>query len=292
MKKCPNCGALMQSNVNFCTKCGTDLRQVNNSPKEDNPKKQVRHADSQKEGEQQEQRSSAQNEQETNFQQTMPPVKAQTANTASQGNTLVQNYWQWCVNSWKYPFSAAVSENWYGLVTILVDDLLIIFGFYFCIKSLANSYSVGGIVSNFAFSGVISLLFFSLLFEAIIIGGYYAGHYFIYGKTEGLLAFINRGVHASNLNLIFSLLVFVFLIMGSNNGSFVSVLLFLIFAIFLMGFQVSALGDNKEPIRDKMYGYLISFGVIVVALIILFSILYESIGQAILNDLMKVLSGY
>lgn len=60
----------------------------------------------------------------------------------------------------------------------------------------------------------------------------------------------------------------------------------------MMGFQVSALGDNKEPIRDKMYGYLISFGVIVVALIILFSILYESIGQAILNDLMKVLSGY
>lgn len=160
MKKCPNCGALMQSNVNFCTKCGTDLRQVNNSPKEDNRKKQVRHADSQTGGEQQEQRGSAQNEQETNFQQTMPPVKAQTANTASQGNTLVQNYWQWCVNSWKYPFSAAVSENWYGLVTILVDDLLIIFGFYFCLKSLANSYSVGGIVSNFAFSGVISLLFF------------------------------------------------------------------------------------------------------------------------------------
>lgn len=289
MKKCPNCGALMQSNVNFCTKCGTDLRQVNNSPKEDNRKKQVRHADSQTGGEQQAQQSSEQNGQETNFQQTVPPVKAQTAN---QGNALVQNYWQWCVNSWKYPFSDTVSENWYGLVTILIDDLLIILGFYFCLKSLANGYNVGGIVSSFAFSGVISLLLFSLLFEAIIIGGYYAGHCFIYGKTEGLLAFINRGVHASNLNLIFSLLVFIFLIMGSNNGSFVSVLLFLIFAIFLMGFQVIALGDNKEPIRDKMYGYLVSFVIIMVALILLFLILYDSISQAILNDLFKVLTRY
>lgn len=34
MKKCPNCGALMKSNVNFCTKCGADLRQIDNSPQE------------------------------------------------------------------------------------------------------------------------------------------------------------------------------------------------------------------------------------------------------------------
>ena len=31
MKKCPNCGALMEADVNFCTKCGTDLRNINNT---------------------------------------------------------------------------------------------------------------------------------------------------------------------------------------------------------------------------------------------------------------------
>lgn len=28
MKECPNCHAEMGANVNFCTNCGTDLRQV------------------------------------------------------------------------------------------------------------------------------------------------------------------------------------------------------------------------------------------------------------------------
>ena len=28
MKKCPKCGAQMSSDTNFCTECGTDLRNV------------------------------------------------------------------------------------------------------------------------------------------------------------------------------------------------------------------------------------------------------------------------
>lgn len=28
MKTCPNCGSKMESNVNFCTNCGTDIRNV------------------------------------------------------------------------------------------------------------------------------------------------------------------------------------------------------------------------------------------------------------------------
>lgn len=28
MKKCPNCGAMMATDVNFCTNCGADIRQV------------------------------------------------------------------------------------------------------------------------------------------------------------------------------------------------------------------------------------------------------------------------
>ena len=28
MKKCPNCGSQMENDVNFCTVCGTDIRNV------------------------------------------------------------------------------------------------------------------------------------------------------------------------------------------------------------------------------------------------------------------------
>lgn len=28
MKTCPNCGAKMEADVNFCTSCGTDIRNI------------------------------------------------------------------------------------------------------------------------------------------------------------------------------------------------------------------------------------------------------------------------
>lgn len=296
MKKCPNCGALMKSNVNFCTKCGVDLRQIDNSPQEATAKSEDSHqikgqSNSGENSEQNQAKPNVVNNeqvQESQFQQAPTSTNTQEANSGS-SNNVIQNYWQWCVDSWQHPFSEMTGESWYGWATILLDNLLIILGFYFCLKSLANGYGVGRIVSGFAFSGVVSLLLFALLFEAIIIGGYYVGHYFIYGKTDGLIAFVNRGVHASNLNVILSLLVFVNLVMGPSNGPFVSVVLFVIFSLFYMGFQVTALGENRQPIRDKMYGYLISYLVIIVATAILFSILYNSMYQSILNQIFSTL---
>ena len=297
MKKCPNCGALMKSNVNFCTKCGADLRQIDNSPQEAIAKSEDSHqiksqpnsGENFKQNQAKPNAANNEQAQENQFQQAPTSANTQEANS-ERPNNVIQNYWQWCVDSWQHPFSALIGESWYGWATILLDDLLIILGFYFCLKSMANGYGVGRIVSGFAFSGVISLLLFTLLFEAIIIGGYYAGHYFIYGKTDGLIAFVNRGVHASNLNLILSILVFVILVMGPNNGSFVSVVLFIIFSLFYMGFQVTALGENRQPIRDKMYGYIISYLIILVAIAILFSILYNSMYQSILNQIFSTLN--
>lgn len=297
MKKCPNCGALMKSNVNFCTKCGADLRQIDNSPQEAIAKSEDSHqiksqpnsGENYKQNQAKPNAANNEQAQENQFQQAPTSANTQEANS-ERPNNVIQNYWQWCVDSWQHPFSALIGESWYGWATILLDDLLIILGFYFCLKSIANGYGVGRIVSGFAFSGVISLLLFTLLFEAIIIGGYYAGHYFIYGKTDGLIAFVNRGVHASNLNVILSLLVFVILVMGPNNGAFVSVVLFIIFSLFYMGFQVTALGEDRQPIRDKMYGYIISYLIILVAIVIFFTILYNSLYQSILSQIFSTLN--
>lgn len=304
MKKCPNCGALMKSNVNFCTKCGADLRQIDNSSQEATAKSEDSHqiksqSNSGENFEQNQAKPNAANNeqaQESQFQQAPTSVNTQETNSGRL-YVVIQNYLQWCVDSWKRPFSAVIGESWYGWATILLDNLLIILGFYFCLKSVANGYGVGRIVSGFSLIGVIRVLLFALLFEATIIGGYYAGHYFIYGKTDGLIAFVNRGVHASNFNLILSSLVFIVLVLGPGNGTFVSVVLFIIFSLFYMGFQLTALGENRQPIRDKMYGYIISHLIILVAVLILliaviifFSILYNSMHQSILYQIFSTLN--
>lgn len=178
MKKCPNCGALMKSNVNFCTKCGADLRQIDNSPQEAIAKSEDSHqiksqpnsGENFKQNQAKPNAANNEQAQENQFQQAPTSANTQEANS-ERPNNVIQNYWQWCVDSWQHPFSALIGESWYGWATILLDDLLIILGFYFCLKSMANGYGVGRIVSGFAFSGVISLLLFTLLFEAIIIGG-------------------------------------------------------------------------------------------------------------------------
>ena len=36
MKKCPNCGSEMEADVNFCTVCGTDLRNVSAANDQEN----------------------------------------------------------------------------------------------------------------------------------------------------------------------------------------------------------------------------------------------------------------
>lgn len=334
MKKCPNCGALMNSNVNFCTKCGTDLRNVSNvqanssttgngatfqakapenvqADDKDNfnktnsqkmPHDEINQAQSSLDQAQIDQ-TSAQNQTQTNWaqyrqaqeSQTEQPLQSnsvQTTNVNSQSKAQFQNYWQWCVSSWKHPFSETGAENWYGWVTLLIDDLFIILGIYFWMKSAISGYAFSNALSGIAFNSVLGLLLFSIVFEAIVIGGNYIAQLFIYGKGEKILNFVNRGVHASNLNLLLSLLTFIFLVLGSNNGSLAVIFIFFIVIIFFMGFQAITLGDSRVPIRDKMYGYLIAFAIIFVGLMILSSILYNTTYQAILNQLFATLNNY
>ncbi|MCT6888572.1 MAG: zinc-ribbon domain-containing protein [Lactobacillus sp.] len=324
MKKCPNCGALMEADVNFCTKCGTDLRNINNTQVNEselkpnvNPpitpeKKEPEHMKQSTTPNDRQSVSEQTSQTESQFAQPritpQPPQYNSQPTYSNQGQTNNQyqtsnsarkekfnNYWQWCVASWKRPFSELTGESWYGWVTILAEDIVLVLGIYFGMKAVANRYGastfgLGDTVSGIAFNSTIALLFFSVLFEVIVIGGYYAAYRFIYGHGKNLLEFVNSGVHSSNLNLILTVLTFIIMLLGSSNGSMSALLFLLIIANFFMGFQVTTLGENLKPVRDKMYGYIISFFIIIIALIILFSLIYSSAYDSLMNQLFSAFS--
>lgn len=324
MKKCPNCGALMEADVNFCTKCGTDLRNINNTqankselkPNVNPPiipeKNESEHMKQSATPNEQQSISDQASQTESQFAEPritpQPPQYNSQPTYSNQGQTNNQyqtsnserkekfnNYWQWCVASWKRPFSELTGESWYGWVTILAEDIVLVLGIYFGMKAVANSYGasafgLGDTVSGIAFNATIALLFFSVLFEVIVIGGYYAAYRFIYGHGKNLLEFVNSGVHSSNLNLILTVLTFIIMLLGSSNGSMAGLLFLLIIANFFMGFQVTTLGENLKPVRDKMYGYIISFFIIIIALIILFSLIYSSAYDSLMNQLFSAFS--
>ncbi|MBA1393289.1 zinc-ribbon domain-containing protein, partial [Lactobacillus sp. XV13L] len=218
MKKCPNCGASMKGDVNFCTSCGMDLRNVI--------------------------------AQQTAQQEVQQTVKAQPeiSNTAeaNESNGQISSYWQWCVESWQHPAQNIVpAESWYGWATILITDLLIVLGLYYCANSvintvvdLANRYggnTRGWDQFNVSFGVVLEVFIIILLFEAIAIGGYYLAYKFIYDVQPRLLEFVNRGVHASNLNLIFAALFFLVTLMGINSIKLALILLMVILSLFFVG---------------------------------------------------------
>ncbi|RMC55625.1 zinc ribbon domain-containing protein [Lactobacillus sp. ESL0261] len=324
MKKCPNCGALMEADVNFCTKCGTDLRNINNAqankselkPNVNSPiipeRIEPEHIKQSTTLNDQQSTSERNSQIESQFAQAKAtPPKPQNyvqpaVSNQEQANNQYQtsssarkekfnNYWQWCVASWKRPFSELTGESWYGWVTILAEDIVLVLGIYFGMKAVANRYGastfgLGDTVSGIAFNSTIALLFFSVLFEVIVIGGYYAAYRFIYGHGKNLLEFVNSGVHCSNLNLILSVLTFVIMLLGSSNDSMAALLFLLIIANFFMGFQVTTLGENLKPVHDKMYGYIISFFIIIIALIILFSLIYSSAYDSLMNQLFSAFS--
>lgn len=90
MKKCPNCGSEMESDVNFCTVCGTDIRNI---PVESN------------------QTSSEVKDEKVDTQKIVKdepkqPNESQPNQTVSRVTEAVKNFdkdslWNWFVTSWK-----------------------------------------------------------------------------------------------------------------------------------------------------------------------------------------------
>lgn len=280
MKICPNCGAKMESDVNFCTHCGTDLRNV---PTEKiAPKVQKNHPAHiiAKIGPTQ----ADQNDyKQTNTQNSQPKVGQEF--TQAIQNFDARDMWQWFVNSWKHPFTEQKVEKWYGWVTLLAEDILFTLSLLIrknaFLKLLEKDYlnlpNFSSVPAN-EVNSVINYLFISIIFaEIVTIAGVYVALKFVYGKTENPLSLINRIVGMSNLSVILVLLAFVFLTLNSVGfGLLLDCVAALLFNLACLTVVVA---DKQQAIHDRFYGLLILIAFQLLALIILVTIFDQSVNK-------------
>lgn len=266
MKKCPNCGSLMEANVNFCTNCGADLRKV--------PVENSQPTNSAQEATQvQEQNSDIQ---ANSSQQASQPAPSRMQNsTAPAQPSGFALYWDWLVASWKTPTAALSKEKWYGAVNILVEILLVAIACWEMMQKGVSSVTsgIGSIlpqVSSYASQQVQNVgvqLFFALLITSLVmIIGAWATHTFLFADHISFVDQINEIGQASNYNMIMAVVVFVLAFIGGANG-FIGFLMLAMNIVFLASVIESAMG-NKQAKRDRLFGALILLVIILVAVII------------------------
>lgn len=298
MKTCPNCGSKMSPDVNFCTNCGADIR---NTPLDSEVQAQQTQATMPVQPQAQvtqptvpatqtRRSQAAQMTQPTVAQQTMSQPQAQQSNISENA----ANMWQWFVNSWKHPFETQTAERWYGWVTLLVENVLLILGLYICVNKYAQNQfgnsdmgeAAQNLVSNFSTSLLFELfLYLVLIAAAMIAAGYYA-HKFVYGQTENIFDFINRIVSCSNLSAILYVVSFVCLIIGSEDMLKLGLpLAGIAMVIFSLSVYTVVTGDSAPTVQDKFYGLLI---VVVIQFLVMF-ILGKIFGDAVYGQVQDLI---
>ena len=304
MKTCPNCGSKMDVDVNFCTNCGTDIRNVpvdstmNSQEVKPEPEVQPEQPVMQTRREQKSaNRSETNNSVQNNSVQPAQPAQ-QTSNIQQPAfdseavKAHAANMWQWFVTSWKHPFADQNGERWYGWVTLLVEDVLIGLGLFIgeqratgAVDSMLGNSNLMSGSANFTFGTVIEIILFLALAEAAWILAAHLTYKVIYGKSKDFLELTNHVVQTSNLSAIFIVVYFVFMALMGPAGIVISTIMLWLAAIFFsMALTVVVLGD-QNPIHDKFYGYFLFIALQFITGVILFLIIggtiFSQIGSSI-----------
>lgn len=295
MKTCPNCGSKMEPSVNFCTNCGADLRNVpldseTQQPTQQPAESKVEHV-TQTRKDQRKAASQSNTVKPTTQTVQQEPVQPQQP-SAMKVNAV--NMWQWFVNSWKNPFATQDAEKWYGWVTLLVENVLLVLGLYICINKYAQNeagqsdagQAVVGIISNFSTSVLFELFLYLVITAVAMIAIAYYAHKFVYGSTEPIFDFVNRIVNCSNISAILYVVAFICLIIGSEDMLKLGLpLVGLAMSIFSLAVYTVVVGDSAPTIRDKFYGLLI---VVVVQCLVMF-ILGKIFGNAVYSQIQNLI---
>ncbi len=248
MKKCPNCGSEMEADVNFCTVCGTDLRNI-----------------------------SAANDQENLNSQSKDSSKSNSVNKLQENETFsrvtaaVKNFdkdslWNWFVTSWKTPSANQKGEKWYGIVTILIEMVLFIWGTVFGIKKSIIQITGINTSNNTEFQNNFNQVFHSLTIDlflavfllgaGVVVGSYFA-HKFVNEKSPAFLDYTNKIVQLSNINAIVVLAVTLLSFIDYKGLiSIISLLALFAGLLFLIAGAVSICEGHGEN-RDSFWGVII-----------------------------------
>ncbi|MCT7790118.1 MAG: zinc ribbon domain-containing protein [Lactobacillus crispatus] len=291
MKICPNCGSKLEAEVNFCTVCGTDVRNVavidSNKQVEvtedEKVKPQEPIASTQTQNVQPENASSSVTS--NDIKESATKLTQQIAGAAKSFDA--NSMWKWFTTSWKRPTAEQNAKNWYGWVTILVENLLVIIGMAIAGNQAINNSSVGSMLSgtsegaelqNSATGGLFELYLFLVLNTFVTILISYLAYKFVYSKKLPIANYINKVVQIGNLSAIFDVLAFLFLLIGQMT--FGIVLIFLALFMFYYSSITVVIADDGA-VRDKYYGLLM----FVVLDFIVSMILFTMFGQMLVSQI-------
>lgn len=252
MKECPNCHAEMGANVNFCTNCGTDLRQVAVSEEKPAPAVPEPKAAPVQEAE----------------------VKAEgqaDSQASGQAKNVLFAYWQWLLHAWKKPAEAVAAEKWYGLTTLILEDLLFILAGLTGMNKLASS-----LITKYPyFSSVITELkssFSSYVIISVVLGQVVvlAINYFAmkrFAKSEfDFLGYLNRYAHLSAYSLILNVLFWLFALTGSLVLQ--EIALGMTAVVGFLALIYVLLEEKAEKIDQMQFALVISIIVLIIVMIV------------------------
>lgn len=261
MKECPNCHAEMGADVSFCTNCGTDLRQVAVSEEKPAP--------------------AAPEPKAAPVQEAEVKAEGQADSQASgQAENVLSTYWQWLLHAWKKPAEAVAAEKWYGLTTLILEDLFfilaVIAGMNKLASSLETSYPfLSSIITESNFSSIITELessFSSYVMISVVLGQVVvlAINYFAmkrFAKSEfDFLGYLNRYAHLSAYSLILNVLFWLFALTGSLGLQ--EIVLNMTAVVGFLALIYVLLEEKAEKIDQMQFALVISIIVMIVVMIV------------------------
>ncbi len=270
MKECPNCHAEMGANVNFCTNCGTDLRQVAVSEEKPAPAAPEPKAAPVQEAEV---KAESQADSQASGQVKNVPSSGQVKNVLSSGQAknVLSTYWQWLLHAWKKPAEAVGAEKWYGLTTLILEDLLFILAGLTGMNKLASS-----LITKYPyFSSIITELkssFSSYIMIGVVLGQVVvlAINYFAmkrFAKSEfDFLGYLNRYAHLSAYSLILNVLFWLFALTGSLVLQ--EIALGMTAVVGFLALIYVLLEEKAEKIDQMQFALVISIIVLIIVMIV------------------------
>lgn len=265
MKECPNCHAEMGEDVNFCTNCGTDLRQVAVSEEKPAP--------------------AAPEPKAAPVQEAEVKAEGQADGQASgRAENVLSTYWQWLLHAWKKPTEAVAAEKWYGLTTLILEDLFFILAVLAGMNKLASSLEtsypyfssiITEITSYPYFSSIIIELkssFSSYVMISVVLGQVVvlAINYFAmkrFAKSEfDFLGYLNRYAHLSAYSLILNVLFWLFALTG--NLGLQGIVLNMTAVVGFLALIYVLLEEKVEKIDQMQFALVISIIVLIVVMIV------------------------
>jgi len=297
VKTCPNCGAKMEPEVNFCTSCGTDIRNVpldnmqnpsteslNNSGVEEPAVSEIPSADRRA------YRAAQSSEQQTG--QTFEKISEAVKNFDK------ESLGKWFITSWKTPSAEQQGEKWYGIAVLLLEMILFAWSMSAGIKKIVYS-SIPINLPNFAQEKINSFIhslgfdifFLVLIMGAGVIAGSYIAHKFVYSESIDIFNYINKIVQLSNINVFVVAILAFFCFTSLKTATMPIVLLMILSSILYVIAAAFAIREDYAGNKDYFYGVILYLIIVAVSIAIAYMIfkgqLITQVQQAFNVDISK-----